>query len=186
MKTVRYRFQLIAGLCLLLCAVHIVNALSGYQLSYYGIRPRVPNSLPFIFTAPFLHGSFWHLANNLFGFIIFSGLCMLHSVRRYLWSSLFIITFGGFLVWLFGRPAVHIGASGWIFGLWSLSIAIAWFDRRLINIAIALFVLLFYGGMIYGVLPYKIDISFEGHLFGAFAGVVYAFLVTRRENNKKV
>ncbi len=45
---------------------------------------------------------------------------MTHSIRYYVLTSLFIIFTEGILVWLFGRPAIHVGASGWIFGLWGL------------------------------------------------------------------
>src|SRR5690606_18782237 len=116
-----------------------------------------------IFTAPFIHGNVAHLSNNLAAFLIFGSLCLAQSVRFFLISSLFIIAISGSLVWLFGREAIHIGASGWVFGLWSLSIALAWFDRRIINILIACLVVFFCGGMIYGVLPSDPKISFEAH-----------------------
>ena len=91
-----------------------------------------------------------------------------------------IIGVGGALVWLFARPGDHIGASGWIFGLWSLVIALAWFDRSPRNITIALAVLFFYGGMVFGVLPTQGYISFESHLFGAIAGVFAAFTLSKK------
>ena len=90
----------------------------------------------------------------------------------------------GLLVWLFARNALHIGASGWIFGLWSLCIATAWYDRKFINILIALLVVFLYGGMLFGVLPNDPRISFESHFFGAIAGVVCAFFQARLFNNK--
>ena len=142
----------------------------------FGIVPRYLGSLPGIYVAPFLHGDMAHLLNNLVGLVIFSSLLFVHSLKRYLWSSFFIITVTGILVWLFARSALHIGASGWIFGLWSLLIATAWFERRLVNILIALAVAFFYGGMLYGVLPNDPRISFESHLFGAIAGVLCAFM----------
>ncbi len=90
------------------------------------------------------------------------------------------------MVWLFARPAIHIGASGWIFGLWSLTIAMAWFDRRFINIVIAVFVIFFYGGMFYGVLPGRPGVSFESHLFGAVAGVICALLMAKTRRYERV
>jgi membrane associated rhomboid family serine protease len=94
-------------------------------------------------------------------------------------ASAVIILLGGALVWLFARPGDHIGASGWIFGLWSLVIALAWFDRSPRNIAIALAVVFFYGGMVFGVLPTQ-GVSFESHLFGAIAGVFAAFTLSNK------
>ena len=159
-----------------MCAMYVASASSGFRLLKYGIEPRVIESLPHIYLMPFLHSSLQHLSNNLIGFTIFSLLCLMRSVRLYLWSSFFIITVSGLLVWLFGRPAVHIGASGWIFGLWSLSIMLALFDRSVLNIVIALAVVFLYGGMIYGIFPNNPGVSFEAHLFGAFAGAMAAWL----------
>jgi membrane associated rhomboid family serine protease len=60
-----------------------------------------------------------------------------------------------------------------------LSIANAVFDRSFKNIVVAVLVVFLYGGMIYGVLPSGPTISFEGHLFGAVAGIACAFLLKR-------
>lgn len=163
-------------------AVYFVNLLLGGWLFSFGIVPRYLESLPGIYVAPFLHGDMAHLLNNLVGLVIFSSLLFVHSLKRYLWSSFFIITVTGILVWLFARSALHIGASGWIFGLWSLLIATAWFERRLVNILIALAVAFFYGGMLYGVLPNDPRISFESHLFGAIAGVLCAFMQSKAKH----
>ena len=119
------------------------------------------------------------LINNIAGIIVFSVLCMARGIRFYLVASFFIIAFSGVLVWLFGRSAIHMGASGWVFGLWSLTISLAFFDRSFVSILTAVFVALFYGGMIYGVLPQDPRISFEAHLFGAAAGVFVAFVYGR-------
>lgn len=175
----RAKLQLLLLLCALLVGVHIVNVILGYELNRYGIQPRNISTLWTIFTAPFLHGNLAHLLNNLIGLGIFSALCLLHSSRRYLLNSLFIVVTTGLLVWLFARPSTHIGASGWVFGLWSLCIGAAWFERRFINILIAIFVIIFYGGLIYGVLPLDSRISFESHLFGALMGFYCAYLNAR-------
>jgi membrane associated rhomboid family serine protease len=170
------RIKLIVGLVLFMAAVHVANTALDGQLNRFGIVPGVPGGWLHIFTAPFLHGSDGHLLNNLVGLSVFSAFCLLRSVRFFLLSSLFIIGFSGLLIWLFGRPGSHIGASGWIFGLWSLSIAMGFFDRRLKNIIIALVVVFLYGGMIYGVLPSDPGVSYEAHIFGVIAGVMCAFL----------
>lgn len=165
-------------------AAYVFNWAFNGGLNQYGLLPRQVESLPGIYIAPFLHANLAHLINNLVGFFIFSSLLFVHSLRLYLWSSFFIVTLTGILVWCFGRTAVHLGASGWIFGLWSLTIATAWFDRRLINILIALVVIFFYGSMLWGALPGDPSVSFESHLFGAFSGVVFAFIRHRFLKNK--
>ena len=101
----------------------------------------------------------------------------------YLKTSFFIIVLSGSLVWLLGREATHIGASGWIFGLWSLIIFNGFFERNFRSIILAVFVIFFYGGMVFGVLPKDPRISFESHLFGAIAGFLFAYY--HRKNNRK-
>lgn len=175
----RYGLTLVFQVLLVMVLVQIANDITGGALRVFGIYPREPVSLLFIFTAPFVHGSWLHFANNSVGFLIFSGFCLVRGKRFYWQSSLVIIAIGGLLVWLFGRPAIHIGASGWIFGLWSLTIALAWFEKSVINFLIAFIVILLYGGMIIGVLPSQPGVSFEGHAFGALAGVLAAAVYGR-------
>jgi len=170
------RIKLLFILNLLMLTIHVINIGLENQLNQYGIIPRSIDNIFQILSAPFIHISFGHLFNNLIGLSIFSSLCLLRSVRFYLGSSLFIILISGLLVWLFGRSASHIGASGWIFGLWSLLIAIGLFDRRFKNVLVTLLVLFLYGGMIYGILPTDPRVSFEAHLFGAITGVICAFI----------
>ncbi|TOM55179.1 rhomboid family intramembrane serine protease, partial [Vibrio parahaemolyticus] len=70
---------------------------------------------------------------------------------------------GGLAVWLLGRNAIHIGASGWVFGLWGLLIAQGFLRRKWVDIAIALFVLFYFGTMASGLLPINLYISTESH-----------------------
>lgn len=171
-----FKMKVVLIVCGVLSLIHVLNMSMGGQLNQFGVLPRHIESLPHIYSAPLLHGSLSHLLNNLLSLAIFSWLCLLRTVKLYIWSSFFIITASGLLIWFLGRNALHIGASGWIFGLWSLSIALAFFDRRLLNILIAILVIFFYGGMVYGVLPQDPRISFEAHFFGALSGVIAAWL----------
>lgn len=175
-KSLQTIIKLLAALIGIMVVVHAVNVTLGGQLNQYGIIPRSSEHWFHVFTAPFLHADFAHLMNNLFGLTIFSALCLFRSVSLYVVCSLFIIATTGAMVWFFARDAIHIGASGWVFGLWSFSIAIACFDRSIINIILSIVVVFLYGGMIFGVLPSDPKVSFEAHLFGALSGVLFAFL----------
>lgn len=182
--------KIVGVLCVSLVAIHLVNVSMQGALFEFGIQPRNWQHWYHIFTAPWIHASASHLFNNLVGMAVFSWLCLIRSVRMFVYSSVIIITVSGILVWLFGRDANHIGASGWVFGLWSLSISLAWFDRRMMNIVIAILVILFYGGMVFGMLPQDSSVSFESHLFGALAGVLAAWSSTwavfrKRINNRR-
>lgn len=179
-STLNKRLKILLGLNALFIAVFVVDLFMGGALRQFGILPRDTSTWYHIFTAPFIHGSPLHLMNNMIGFSILGAVCLIRSANTFALNSLGIITIGGLLVWAFGRESYHIGASGWIFGLWSLAIATAWFNRKLIYIAAALVVLFFYGGMFFGMLPGKPHISFESHLFGAVAGVICAFLTAKR------
>ena len=190
LASVWLRVKLILGLVIVMVVIHLVNVAMDGQLIRFGVIPRDGNTWFHVLTAPFIHGSYGHLMNNLIGLSIFSTICLLRSVRFFIVSSLFIIIVSGALVWYFGRAASHVGASGWIFGLWALSIAMALFDRSFKNIVIALFVVFLYGGMIYGVLPTDPRVSFEFHLFGLIAGGIcafcYRFFTKNRSSNLEI
>lgn len=177
---IRQRAMLLAAIVALMVIIHIINSLSGSALDIYGVHSRHVDGLTGIVAAPWLHDDWGHLGNNLVAMTIFGALVLVGGLRYFLNASLIIILLSGALLWLFGRNALHIGASGWIFGLWSLVIARGWYDRNWRNIAIAIGVIAFYGGMVVGVLPTTGRISFEGHLFGAVAGVVAAYALRSR------
>ncbi|HEY7772679.1 MAG TPA: rhomboid family intramembrane serine protease [Marinagarivorans sp.] len=159
----------------MLSAVFIINMVFfNGQLNRLGIWPRETHGLAGIALSPLLHLNINHLLNNLVGLGIFALLTMSHGLGYFWRASAMIILLGGFGVWLLARPNIHIGASGWIFGLWSLNIVNAWYNRSFKTFVIALVVIIVWGGMILGVLPSQPGISFEAHLFGALAGVAFA------------
>ncbi len=174
------RLILVAILCAAMVAIHIMDFFLGGFFKSFGIQPRQIGTAYTIFTAPWVHSNLGHLGSNLPAFAVLASLCLLNGTRYFFKASAIIIGIGGALVWVFGRDANHIGASGWLFGLWSMAIAWAWFDRSYRNVVIALLVAFFYGSMIFGVLPTQSYISFESHLFGAIAGVIAASLLSKK------
>jgi membrane associated rhomboid family serine protease len=109
--------------------------------------------------------------------IIFLGLSSLIAPRGskiLLWVSLFIILLGGVGVWVLGRSAIHVGASGLVFGYFGYLVSRGWYERRPGSILVAIAVIVLYGGLIVGVLPVPGFISWESHLFGLIAGVLAA------------
>ena len=92
-----------------------------------------------------------------------------------------IVVFGGLAVWLLGRgQTVHVGASGVIFGYFGYLVALGVIERSVTSILRAFLVGLFYGSIIWGVLPNHRGISWEGHLFGLLAGLAMARLISSR------
>jgi membrane associated rhomboid family serine protease len=147
-------------------------------ITKFGIVPRTTSGLIGIFTAPFLHGGLRHLLSNTIPLITL--LIVLNTIypSKTLAVFLFVTLAGGLLVWIFGRDANHIGASGLIYGLVAFLIVYGILEKKYIPIAISIGVALVYGGLIWGIFPsVKSYISWEGHLFGAIAGVLIAFLL---------
>ena len=95
---------------------------------------------------------------------------------RFVLVSLVVIIVGGLGVWCFGRTAYHIGASGLVFGYFGYLVALGVYERSLGTLAISSFTLIYYGGLIYGVLPGDSFVSWEGHLFGLCGGIFAARL----------
>jgi len=55
----------------------------------------------------------------------------------------------------------------------------------LLSTAIACVTMVCYGGMLWGLLPLRSYISFEGHLFGLVAGVVMAWVSHRYQSSSQ-
>ncbi len=116
---------------------------------------------------------------NSLPFAILGGLICLQDRKLFVEVSLIIIIGSGLALWLLGRPAVHAGASSLIFGYFGFLLASGWYAKDLQSIVIALVVLIFYGGMIIGILPLRAYVSWEGHLFGLLAGILAAGMNAR-------
>ncbi|MYC07141.1 MAG: rhomboid family intramembrane serine protease [Chloroflexi bacterium] len=133
-----------------------------------------------ILMSPLLHAGFGHIWSNTLALLILGGLVALRGVKSLIGVSIFVVLLGGTLVWLFGRPAVHIGASGLVFGYFGYLVALGWFRRSIVTVGVAALVLFVYGVSIFlGALPQGGFISWEGHLFGLIAGVLAAMLSRR-------
>ena len=172
----------IFGSLAVMWVVEIINGFIGHRLSLWGILPRTTPGLIGIPLSPFLHGSFNHVLSNTIPFLVLGGLVGLRGGQKLVGISLFIIVAGGAGVWLLGRPAVHVGASGLVFGYFGYLVANGWFDRRPLSILAAIAVIVVYGSLVFGVIPTTGFVSWEAHLFGLLAGVLAARLTRRGRN----
>lgn len=161
--------------------LEIIDAILGQPLNQLGVYPRTLSGLLGIPLAPVLHGGFEHLASNTIPFAVLAFFTLLRGPKNFAMATGFIVVVGGVLVWLMGRSASHIGASGLIFGYFGYLLAAGFFERSLKSILLAVLVGLLYGGMIFGVLPSQPGVSWEGHLFGAVAGAGFAYLTLGRK-----
>lgn len=145
------------------------------------LKPRSVGGLPGVVAMPFLHAGWGHLLANTPALLILLALLAGSRARSWLVVASIIILSGG-LLWLFGRSALHIGASGLVFGLITFLIAAGWFERRLLAVVIAVITAVLFGGVLLtGVLPTAgANVSWDGHLCGAVAGVLTAYALTGR------
>ena len=159
----------------ILFLIHSYSTYYGVRLSHYGIYPRELKGLLGILTSPFIHGDWKHLFNNSVPLILL-GSALFHFYRRLaprVW--IYSILYTGILVWLGGRPSFHIGASGLVYALASFLFFSGFIRKHRPLMAISMVVVFIYGGMIWGIFPRDEHISWEGHLFGAFNGLFWAF-----------
>ena len=171
---------LILGFLAVIWAVELLNGFMGHELSVWGILPRTARGLIGVPLSPILHGSFNHVLSNTIPFLVLGGLVGLRGSQALIGVSLFVIAAGGVAVWLLGRTAIHVGASGLVFGYFGYLVASGWYDRRPSSILAAIAVIVVYGGLIFGVLPARGFVSWEAHLFGLIAGVLAARLTRRK------
>jgi membrane associated rhomboid family serine protease len=159
----------------LMWLVKIIEVLFELDLSDLGIYPLSLKGLPGIIFSPFVHKDFTHLFNNSLPLLLLSvALFYFYSevaMKVFTWT--YLLT--GMLVWLGGREAWHIGASGLVYGLASFLFFSGIIRRYFRLIALSLLVVFLYGEMVWGLFPgvYK-NISWESHMLGFFSGILLA------------
>lgn len=163
--------------------VFIVGLVLPFQLEAFGITPRTRSGLIGIFASPFLHANLGHLINNTIPLTVL--LLLLAGSKAESWKIvIYIVLLSGTLLWLFGRPATHIGASGLIYGLSAYLVLSGFREQRIVPMIIAIVVGLLYGGALAsGLVPrWGSPVSWDGHLLGAIAGGVVAYVMTKNRN----
>lgn len=147
----------------------------GVDFTYLGVAPRTFIGLRGILFSPFIHGSVPHLYSNTLPLLILS-MALFYFYRGISW---WVLLYGGlltgFLTWCIAQPfSVHIGASGIIYCLAAFLFFKGIWSKNFRLIALALIVVFLYGSLVWGMLPGKEGISWEGHLSGLISGIVLA------------
>ena len=162
-------------------AVEIVDLVPGTPFDRWGIRPRTVRGLAGVPLAPFLHTGFGHLDANTLPFLVLGAFIAIGDLKRFLQVTAIVALTSGLGTWLFATPGtIHIGASGLVFGYLTYLVVRGFFAGRLLWVIGGLVALMFYGGILWGLLP-RPGISWTGHLFGAIGGVLAAWFVHGRE-----
>jgi membrane associated rhomboid family serine protease len=168
--------MLIPGILVsLMWLVKISEVLFDVNFSSLGIYPLTVKGLAGIFFSPFIHADFNHLFNNSLPFFF------LATALFYFYSEVALKVFGwtyfltGLFVWLAGREAWHIGASGLVYGLASFLFFSGILRKHFRLIALSLLIVFLYGSMVWGLFPgvYK-NVSWESHMLGFFSGLILA------------
>ena len=174
---------ILGGFIALIWTLEIVDQLLlGGALLSYGIRPRSIIGLRGILFAPFLHAGFAHVAANTIPFLTLGWLIMLRETSDFFVVTAVTMVISGLGTWLIGSAnSIHIGASGLIFGYLGFLLLRGYFERSVTAILFSLIVGFVYGGLIWGVLPLQLGVSWQGHLFGFIGGGVAARLLARQK-----
>jgi membrane associated rhomboid family serine protease len=169
----------------LMWILEIVDAAAGHELDQYGIEPRDTDGLPGILTAPFLHAGFDHLLSNTIPFVVLGIAIALSGLARVVAVTAIVIVVGGVGTWLVApENTIHIGASGIVFGYASYLLARGVFNRSPLELLIGVVIGVVWGGALLSGLVPREGISWQGHLFGAIGGVVAAWVLARRRDER--
>jgi membrane associated rhomboid family serine protease len=168
----------VAGFTVLLYLIELIDTILPANLDQFGIVPRSVSGLDGIAWAPLLHHGWGHLLANTMPVLILGFLAMSGGLGQWIAVSVTIWLVSGVGVWLTGGDGVTVGASGIAFGWLAFLLVRGIFTRSLLQIGVAVVLFLYWGSMLLGVLPGNPGVSWQGHLFGAGAGVLAAWLVT--------
>ena len=147
----------------------------GFGLLFLGIMPRTFVGLTGIFTSTFIHLTSYHLISNTLPLLVLG--TMVYHFYSKIGNQVFLrcYVFTNILVWVFGRSAYHIGASGLIYALATFLILSGFFRRDFMSVAIAVFVIFVYGSIFFNMIPWSTAVSWEAHLLGVVTGGVTAY-----------
>ncbi|MBX7433367.1 rhomboid family intramembrane serine protease [Mycobacterium sp. Y57] len=186
----------IVSFVVLLWLIELIDSLTGHRLDSNGIRPLETDGLTGILFAPLLHSNWEHLIANTGPALVLGFLMTLAGLSRFIFATAIIWVLGGLGTWLIGDIGAptyqgvvvetnHIGASGLIFGWLTFLIVFGFFTRKVWEIVVGVVVLFIYGSILLGVLPGTLGVSWQGHLSGALAGVLAAYLLSGPERKAR-
>ncbi len=166
--------------------IQLVQSIESISFVKWGVYPHSLEGLKGILTYPLIHGDWEHLYSNAISMLVLSA-ALFYFYNKIAYRVFFLIyILSGIGIWLAARPSWHIGASGMIYGLTTFLIVSGVIRRHIPLIAISFCVILFYGGLIWGAFPLKVNLpySWEGHLWGALFGIMLA-VIYRKEGPQR-
>jgi membrane associated rhomboid family serine protease len=164
--------------------IFILDCLLPFDITTLGLTPRTLVGLVGIPATPFLHANLQHLLSNTVPLFVLLTLLAGSNARS--WEIVIeVVLLGGLLLWIFGRNATHVGASGLIFGLMAFLIISGFREKRIVPLIVSVIVGFLYGStLLTGVIPrFGSQVSWDGHLFGAIGGGIIAYVLTRERGS---
>lgn len=175
----RLAVRLALGFVAVLWLIHGMHWAMDLDPAPFGIAPRQLAGAPGILLAPLVHSDFAHLLANSAPLAVV-GSAMLYLYPAGALKTLPAIYLGpGVAVWLFGRPSVHLGASGLVYGLVFYVFVAGLLRRDRRAIAASLVVAFLYGSLAWGIAPTVEGVSWETHLAAALLGCAFALALRR-------
>lgn len=168
------------GMIGILWGVFFINKALRNRLLLFGIYPRTVWGLLGILFSPFLHGDFKHLLFNSIPLFILTEILLVNGHPFFYKVSILIILISGLATWLFGRKAIHIGASSLIMGYWSFVLFSAYLHPSIVTIISAVLCIYYLWSLIANIFPSDAKVSWEGHVFGFLAGIITVYLMQMR------
>lgn len=176
LETIIYPFSFV----MLIWLVFAIEMRFGYRFNKFGIYPQTLKGLRGILFSPFIHSGIKHLYSNTIPLFVLSS-ALFYFYRAIAWKIvLYGILISGFLTWVLGRPAIHIGASGFIYVLFGFNFFKGVFAKHYRLIALSLLVIFLYGSMFLYAFPIAEEVSWEGHLSGLITGFLFALVFKKK------
>lgn len=177
-STIFYYLHFTLGVIGLLVAVNIINYLLGGWLKIFGIIPRHPFGLLGIVFSPFLHGNFDHLFFNAIPLFFLMNMILIYGYKVFFITTAIIMLLSGSLTWLFGRFAIHLGASGVVLGYFGFLVINAYLAPSFLTVMLLILTIYYFGGLVASLIPIHSEgISVEGHIFGFLSGIVAYYML---------
>lgn len=165
--------------------IHFVSYALDVSFVRFGVLPRQFSGLIGILCSPLIHANFGHLFNNSVPLLILGSALFYFYKEIALKVSVWIYLMVGIWTWVSAREAYHIGASGFLYGLFSFLLVSGFIRRNKQLIALSFVVIFIYGSLVWGIFPVDLTVSFEGHFWGFVAGVILA-IYYRNQGPQKI
>ena len=178
-RRIRLALLLTVGVLILIWGVFLVDLQFQLHLNRFGNRPMRAAGLIGILSMPFLHGGWDHIWGNTVSFFTLGAMLLYFyrgvGLKVLLWSWIG----SGFLLWVSGAPGNHIGLSGVVYALAAFLFSSGIIRGYSVLMRVAFVVVFLYGSIVWGVFPIEVGVSWQGHLAGASAGLLLAWVLRK-------